>query len=468
MNSLRTKVFLGVLSGLLIVTVVAELLIYRQAVSYAEKELFDKLRKYAVAMTEVVQVQSGPGLALLPDWENQLRISQEDRVQFFEFRTLDDDFLIDSHNLGGDSLPDVGGHQGQKLVDYGNIILGVYQHHFDARLDDRSLVTFKLVVAENTNLIQGARDSTLKRLFLFTPVALIAAFIISFGLTAVTLSSISRFQQRVQSYNRNDSRSRLDLKSIDKEIVPLGEAINKYIRELNQHATHETRLLADTAHELRTPLVKLREELDQLGKLNTEDEALVASIGKIDKNVLTLQRMTDNMLMLYRIESGNYHPKRELFDLKTEVTRTIKQKAKKEDLTIELNGRSVDVYTNRSVLNLILTQLVNNASQYAEGSVINISWLNRGNSVLLHVDDSGPGIPKEERERIFNRHYRFETPGQATTGGSGLGLALVKLYANSVSADTLCEDSPKGGARFTVVFPSTNTQHSTQTTSGDN
>ena len=455
MKSLRTKVFLGVLSGLLIVTIVAELLIYGQALAFAEKELFDRLRKYAVALTEVVEVKSSEELALYANWENRLRISQEDRIQFFEFRTLDDDFLIDSHNLGGESLPDIGGHQRQKLVDYGNIVLGVYQYHFTINLADASQQTFKLIVAENTNLIESARNSTLNRLLFFTPIALIAAFIISFILTSVTLSSISRFKNRVQSYNRNDSRSQLDLSSIDKEMVPLGEAINKYIRELNRHATHESKLLADTAHELRTPLVNLRDELDQLNRVETKDEAVSKGINRISANVLTLQRMTDNMLMLYRIESGNYKPRLELFNLKDELARILRQYPVNEEIAIELTGESQEVFSNRSVLNVILVQLLNNAVQYSAGSDISISWEQQNNRILLHIDDAGSGIPEEERERIFNRHYRFENHSQSNAGGSGLGLALVRLYANSVNAETQCQDSPMGGARFTVVFPST-------------
>ena len=229
MKSLRLKVFLGVLCGLLLVTALAEVLLYRQAVGFAEKELFTSLKKYAVALTEVGKFDSRTGFTLHPDWESRVRISPEDRAQFFEFKTENGIYLTDSHNLGGDNLPEVGVDQGQKLVDYGNIVLGVYEHHFEmvsGRLPSQAL---KLVVAENTDLIRSARDSTLEGLIYFTPVALIAAFLISWILTTVTLSSISRFTKRVQASSRSDNRTRLDVSSIDKEMRPLGEAINKYM-----------------------------------------------------------------------------------------------------------------------------------------------------------------------------------------------------------------------------------------------
>jgi len=97
--------------------------------------------------------------------------------------------------------------------------------------------------------------------------------------------------------------------------------------------------------------------------------------------------------------------------------------------------------------------LLNNAIQHAAGSRISINWDKTSAGVELHVDDAGNGIPEIDRERIFDRHYRFQDHKQSLTSGTGLGLALVRLYANTVNAKTFCVDSPLGGARFTVLFP---------------
>ncbi len=452
MNSLRAKVFLGVLSGLLLVTAVAESFLYRQSVSFAEQELFNSLRKYAVALSEVAQLDESQQFVFSPDWQNSLKISAEDHAQFFEITTSDGQYITDSHNLGGDSLPTVGEHQGRRLVDFGNIVLGVYQHNFTLRSDDRSTQAFKLVVAENTDLIKDARLSSIKTLIWFTPLALIAAFIISLGLTAIALSSVSRFKNRVQTYNRTDNRSRLDLSSIDREMKPLGEALNKYIYQLNKQTNLESKLLADTAHELRVPLTTMRKELDELRRAVLTKEEFAINVDSIDKNLSALQQMTDNMLMLYRIESGNYSPKLESFELSTELKRIIRYFKRNENMQVDLSGGDATVLSNRSVLSLIVSQLLNNAARYAPDSPVKISWINSDENIVLYVDDEGPGIPETEREKIFDRHYRFEDSSQAVSGGSGLGLALVRLYANAVGAQTFCLESPQGGARFAVVL----------------
>jgi len=453
MKSLRSKVFVGVLCGLLLVTAAAEVLLYRQAVFFAEKELFSSLKKYAIALSEVGVFDSRTGFTLYHDWESRIKIGHEDRPQFFEFKTATGTHLTDSHNLGGDSLPQTGEHQGEKLVDYGNIALGIYEHHFSMVSGNRKELPLKLVVAENTDLISSARDSTLRRLLYFTPVALIAAFLTSLALTTITLSSISRFTRRVQTYNRTDSSSRLDLGSIDKEMQPLGEAINKYMYQLNKHSNLESKLLADTAHEIRGPLETMRKELDQLKQAGHSPAELSIHADNLDKNLSGLQAMTDNMLMLYRIESGNYNPRLAPIELSTELESIVRPYRKNEGAEIEIAGDEVTIVSNRSVINLILTRLLNNAIRHAPGSRISINWDSTNAGVELHVDDAGEGIPETDRERIFDRHYRFQDHKQSVTSGTGLGLALVRLYANTVKAKTYCVDSPLGGARFTVLFP---------------
>lgn len=453
MTSLRTKVFLGVITGLLLVILAAEIVVYRQAVAFAERELFQKLRKFAGALEEVVYIGDSGDLRLHYDWESRIRLGNDDRAEFFEFKDMNDDFLLDSHNLGGDSLPNVGGHHNYELVDYGNIFLGIYENHFTKVSEGQNDQQYKLLVADNTDLIAEARETAIRNLMIFTPLAIIAALIMSFGLTAIALSSISRFRARVQSLSATDSKSQLDLNDVDREIKPLGVALNKYIDHVNQHIVHESRLLAETAHELRIPLANMRTELDDLSDDYAKDPVLNNALEKIESNVTGLQRMTENMLLLYRIESGKYLPRVSLMDLKEVLELKTKGIFAEGGPTVELHGESATVCSNRSVIGIIVAQLVHNACQYAPGSKVSINWQKQDDRILLHVDDSGPGIPEEERERIFERMYRFEDLNQPQSSGSGLGLALVRLYAESVEAFTQCTESPTAGARFSISLP---------------
>ena len=124
-------------------------------------------------------------------------------------------------------------------------------------------------------------------------------------------------------------------------MLPLGEALNKHIYELNKHSNLESKLLADTAHELRMPLSTMRKELDQL-KLSIESPAeLSMHAENLDSNLSGLQVMTDNMLMLYRIESGNYKPRREPIDLLAEVESIVRHFSGHKKTDIEISGEAV-------------------------------------------------------------------------------------------------------------------------------
>jgi len=453
LNSLRSKVFAGVLGALLLVTLAAEFVLYRQAVSFAENELFEKLRKYAVALSQVVYVDGNDLFNLRHDWESKLKLGRFDQAEYFEFKTMGNEFLTDSHNLGGDSLPEIGYHNGKKLVDFGKIVLGVYQYHFKLNTDNDTGHPYKLIVADNTNHIKNARISTLKKLALFTPLVLAAAFIMSFVLSTIALSSLARFRDRVQSYQRGDNRAELDLRSVDKEMLPLGKAINQHIRQINNQSILESKLLAETAHELRTPLVNMRKEIDHLRMDNPTGGELALVVDNLDRDLSKLQGMTDNMLLLYRIESGNYQPRLELFDLEKEIARIVRELRNRDREKIQLSGLSTPVYSNRSVLRVILTQLISNASNYAPESTISISWEPQHKNVHLCVDDAGPGIPESDREMIFSRNYQIANLDVNAKDDGGLGLTLVKLYASSVNAEVSCSESPQGGARFAVLLP---------------
>ena len=456
MKSLRTKVFLGVLAGLLLVALTAEVVLYRQAVAFAEMELVNSLKRYALALTEVVYIDQDNRLIIHHDWETRLKIGQDDRAEFFEFKTRDGTFITDSHNLGGESLPETGADGGYKLVDYGEVLLGVYEHHFSLSRPDQADQFFILLVANNTGLVATARALTIRSLMLFTPLVLIAAFAVSFGLTTITLSSISKFKTRVATLENSGTKTRLDLDDVDIEMKPLGQALNTFVDQTNQQLVNESRLLADTAHELHIPLVKMRSELELLQQGEPTVQDFRNGLQEVGKGVTRLQRMTDNMLLLYRIESGKYQPRLSSMVLREEIERILKKlehELSVEDTQIQLQGDPVQVCCNRSVIVLIITQLIRNASMYAPGSPININWQQGDDEVLLHIDDSGTGIDPAERERVFERLYRITDHVHQQPSGSGLGLSLVRLYAEAVHAGTQCSESPNGGARFTITLP---------------
>jgi len=194
----------------------------------------------------------------------------------------------------------------------------------------------------------------------------------------------------------------VDLNAIDTEMRPLGEALNKYLYQLNKHANQESKLLADTAHELRTPLGRMHKSLAMLKQASDSPDEFLIHAGNLDNDLFGLQVMTENMLMLYRIESGNYKPRLEPLDLSKELSPIVQSYNASKNLAIELQQENTTVYSNRSVINLITTRLLDNAIQHASGNKISILFETKRNTVELHVDDGGSGIAEPDNLRTAN------------------------------------------------------------------
>ena len=107
---------------------------------------------------------------------------------------------------------------------------------------------------------------------------------------------------------------------------------------------------------------------------------------------------------------------------------------------------------NRSLLGRALRNLLENADRYARDEV-RLRLERDGGAVLVHVDDDGPGVPEEQRVAVFSRFSRIDESRQRDEGGTGLGLAIVDEIVKLHGGTVHCDDSPLGGARFTITLP---------------
>jgi signal transduction histidine kinase len=107
---------------------------------------------------------------------------------------------------------------------------------------------------------------------------------------------------------------------------------------------------------------------------------------------------------------------------------------------------------NEQLLTRLVRNLIDNAARHTATDV-HVALRRNGQSATLDVDDNGPGVPPADRERIFQRFTRIDEARGRTDGGAGLGLAIAREVARAHGGDVRCDDSPRGGARFTVTLP---------------
>lgn len=257
-----------------------------------------------------------------------------------------------------------------------------------------------------------------------------------------------------------DKRSRLDLTpvaetSVPQEVLPLVRAINDLMERLRQDIELQQRFVANAAHQLRTPLAGLKTYIYAAKRLPS-DMRMNALLDHIDAGTDRMARLANQLLSLAKAEPTNKSTRHENFDLNllvSSVTADFVSKALLKNIELSFIGSSEPafIHGNASDLTELTSNLIENAILYSRpDGRISVS-IRTGDTVTLSVQDDGPGIPLDEREKVFERFYRIlgsESPG------SGLGLSIVKEIALAHDADVVLMSGPSNtGTLVTVSFP---------------
>lgn len=219
---------------------------------------------------------------------------------------------------------------------------------------------------------------------------------------------------------------------------------------------------ADASHELRTPL-SVVEAHTSLALARQREKAWDATaFGRIDAELRRMRRLLDDMLWLARFDSSAGAPAAEPVDLAVLAAQTADRfqavaEARHQKLSVETSQATAGQGPEAAIvaappewLDRLVGVLLDNACKYSpEGGSIAISVAAEGRRVRLTVDDSGPGIPPEQRERVFDRFHRATD----APGGAGLGLAIAGAIAHSTGGRWTIGDSPLGGARLSISWP---------------
>src|SRR6266850_2100423 len=225
----------------------------------------------------------------------------------------------------------------------------------------------------------------------------------------------------------------LDPGPVPQELAPLVTAVNDYVHRLDEHMAAHGRFVAYASHQLRTALSVLNTQVSFA--LRSEDAAVRQdALQAIRDGVRDGIRLVNQLLTLFIAEAAAHsEPRQAEVDLAEVVKRVLEElapsaQAKDIDLGFEQRG-SAPVRGTPSMLHELVANLVDNGIRYApRGGVVTAAIDASGDRVTLRIEDNGPGIPLEQRERVFERFYRLHDDGP---GGSGLGLPIVREIATA-------------------------------------
>ncbi len=430
MNSLRVRLLLALLATLLVAALAMAAVTYRSVLAQAEL-LFDyQLRQMALSLRDQGEIAGSQASALA---DGQL------------------DFVIQIWTVDGRSIYASRDHE--RLPE--RALLGFA----DLTVGNETWRTFGVVARDRViqvaqplqNRRRLAADAALRSV---TPLALIAPLlaIAIWWLAASTLAPLRRVAADVRQRDEQSLQA-LPTAGLPDEVAPLVVALNGLLQRLGASFDAQRAFVSDAAHELRSPLTALKLQI-QLLRRAPDDATRSAAADALAAGIDRAVRGVEQLLSLARSEPGAPLALEDDIDLR-EVVRLamvdIAPFARSRAIEFSLEAEApVRLSGEPTALGVLARNLADNAVRYSpRGSDVRISVAEDAGVPVLQVDDAGPGIAPEDRERVFDRFYRQAPGGEA---GTGLGLAIVRGVALRHGATVTLGDSPLGGLRVVVRF----------------
>lgn len=456
-RSIRKQLLLWLLIPLSCLLVVSAIITYFLAESYAEELYDDQLLNSADSVIARLRLhENGVDVDLPPAAVSILRRNFKDRVYFQVIsstgKLIDGDKDLpmpgDLSSVVNDRLP---------MFNYSRanneVVRTVLMEAFVAEAPQRRAF---VQLAETL----GTRKALATHILINTAIS--GLTVIVFGAVFIWLGVSRGLLQLDELIRALSSRSQFDLRPIDESAAPqevrsLVHSLNDLLSQLREDIESKQRFVANAAHQLRTPLAGLKTYIGILQKLVSEPTAKEV-LQQLDAGADRTTHLVNRLLALSKFEqSAEGQTKHTVVDLNAVAAASasnlvVEAVSKNIDLSFESASSQAWVLGDESSLVEMITNLVENAVRYtpANGSV-SVSVVILQDLVRLQVDDTGPGIPAAERERVFERFYRILG---TDVSGSGIGLAIVNEVARSHQARVLIDDVPHqaSGTRITVEF----------------
>jgi signal transduction histidine kinase len=280
-------------------------------------------------------------------------------------------------------------------------------------------------------------------------VALVGA--VAWVLTGRALRPVEAIRTEVEEITATTLHRRVPEPAARDEVARLARTMNAMLDRLEEAAARQQQFISDASHELRSPVASIRTELEVA--LRTGDQT---DWNRTATNLLAeearLEAIIADLLLLASLNEADALAGATEVDA-SEVVAEEAARPRRDDLAIEVDAPALVLVRGKRVqLARAIGNLLDNASRHA-AHTIRMSANERNGRVRIIVDDDGPGIPIEERERVFERFTRLEASRRRDAGGSGLGLALVRRIAELHGGTVIADTSPLGGARLILDLP---------------
>ncbi|MBB5018202.1 two-component system sensor histidine kinase GlrK [Chitinivorax tropicus] len=308
-------------------------------------------------------------------------------------------------------------------------------------------------VESMSDMAAHSRNIVLKQLWMMMPLALLLIIVFAMMLA----KPVRGIEAAIAQLGQGDLRTPIEVDG-PQDLRRLGQRLDWLREQLREVEEQKTRFLQQVSHDLKTPLSALREGADLLsdGSLGTLTPTQKEVAGILRQNSIRLQRQIEELLQYGAVQSQARQVKLELVPLK-QLTRKVMtglhMQALNKELDVKLICPRAVTETDAEKLRVIVDNLLSNAIKHApQQSVVELRLARNDDQLWVEVIDEGPGIPRHERNKIFERFYHRAGPEQGPVPSSGLGLAIVAEFVRALAGSIeICDRAQ--GAHFRVRLP---------------
>ncbi|GAA3050564.1 ATP-binding protein [Pseudonocardia yunnanensis] len=304
-----------------------------------------------------------------------------------------------------------------------------------------------VLVAMPLKPVDDATSTLLFYLMFGVPILIVITGLTTYFFAGRALRPVEAIRSRVAAMSEKDLSQRVPVPPARDEVGRLAETMNAMIERLQDAQGVQRRFVADASHELRSPLATIATGLELMQRGSNEPGTVTALRGETER----LNRLVDALLLLARADERGLQPRREEVDL-DEVAETERGRPSESRVVAEVHTEPVRVIGDRGQLARVVRNLVDNARRHARSRVV-VRVMRDGDTAVVEVSDDGPGVPIEDRARVFDRFVRLDAARARADGGSGLGLAIVAEVVAAHGGTVAVDDATIGGARFRVRLP---------------
>jgi signal transduction histidine kinase len=299
----------------------------------------------------------------------------------------------------------------------------------------------------------GQAQARLQRIFLFVgSLALALAIVVALLMAVLITRPLRRITAVAADVDAGELSGRVEMKAQSGEIAALGRTFDRMLDRLQRAFARQRQFVSDASHELRTPLTVMRAQVELLDR-ETDDPARKDGLKTLLRGLDTMDRLVADMLLLANADSGRLLEPRRI-DLKLFLEDMARDLPLFGERGYHVEGPPGHLHADPDRLTQVLRNLIRNAVNHTEaGDSVTLTARARGDHIEFAVSDTGPGIPPDQLEQIFERFHRADESRQRDRGGSGLGLPIARALVEAHGGRIWAESRPGAGATIRIDLP---------------